>query len=156
MGATTARATTNGPKTIAIAPITASVLARSTQAFVTGAEAIRSGASSPETASHARPPANCPAAMIGNHRSRFPERPTWGVDNEHYHLSDVYLDRFNYPGLIGTPPDWHRMKGYNELIRVKATRHLPVPNLISMRARGLPVLAPGNDTRLTMSGGVVA
>jgi hypothetical protein len=38
-----------------------------------------------------------------NHRSRFPERPTWGVDNEHYHLSDVYLDRFNYPGLIGTP-----------------------------------------------------
>jgi hypothetical protein len=53
-------------------------------------------------------------------------------------------------------PDWHRMEGYSELIRVKATRHLPVPNLSSMRARGLPVLAPGNDTRLTMSGGVVA
>ena len=50
---------------------------------------------------------------------------------EHYHLSDVYLDRFNYPGLIGTPPDWHRMEGYSELTRVKATRHLPVPNLIS-------------------------
>ena len=79
-----------------------------------------------------------------------------GVDNEHYHLSDVYLDRFNYPGLIGTPPDRHRMDGYSELIRVKATRHLPVPNLISMRARALAVLAPGNDTRLTMSGGVVA
>jgi len=62
----------------------------------------------------------------------------------------------NYPGLIGTPLDWHRMEDYSELIRVKATRHLPVPNLISMRARGLPVLAPGNDSRLTMSGGVVA
>jgi hypothetical protein len=55
---------------------------------------------------------------------------------------------------IGTPRDRHRMEGYSEFIRVKATRHLPVPSLISMRARGLPVLAPGNDTRLTMSGGV--
>src|SRR6516225_4104171 len=64
MGAITARAATKGPKTIAIAPITAAVLARSTQAFVTGAEAIRSAASSPEIASQARPPANCPAAII--------------------------------------------------------------------------------------------
>jgi hypothetical protein len=64
MGATTAMATTKGPKTMAVAPITASVLARITQAFFIGAEAIRSGASSPEIASQARPPANCPAAMI--------------------------------------------------------------------------------------------
>ena len=33
------------------------------------------------------------------------------------------------------------IKGYSELIGVKATRHLSVPNLISMSARRLPVLA---------------
>ena len=37
-----------------------------------------------------------------------------------------------------------RMEGYGELIRVKATGHLAVPTRISVRARGLPVLAPGN------------
>jgi len=33
------------------------------------------------------------------------------------------------------------IKGYSELIGVKATRHLSVPNLNSMSARKLPVLA---------------
>src|SRR5947209_8190217 len=58
--ATNASATMKGAKMMAIAPITASVLARTAQAFVTGAEAMRSGASSPEIASQARLPANCP------------------------------------------------------------------------------------------------
>ena len=43
---------------------TASVLARRTLLPGTGAVAISSGASSPDTASQARPPPNCPAAMI--------------------------------------------------------------------------------------------
>jgi hypothetical protein len=61
IGATNARATMKGPKMIAVTPITASVLARTAQAFVTGGEAMRSGASSPEIASQARLPANFPA-----------------------------------------------------------------------------------------------
>src|SRR6202047_1684515 len=48
MGARTRSATTKGPKMIAITPMTASVLARIARAVVTGAEAMRSGASSPE------------------------------------------------------------------------------------------------------------
>src|SRR6266851_7483738 len=63
-GVKSASTTTNGPKIIAIPPSTASTLARRTRARVTGADAISSGASSPDTASQARPPPNCPAAMI--------------------------------------------------------------------------------------------
>ena len=48
-----------------------------------------------------------------NHRSRFPERQTWDVDNEHYYLSDVYRDRFNYPGL-------ERPAGCNFLRKLRA------------------------------------
>ena len=46
-----------------IAPITASILARTIRAAATGAVATSSGASSPEIASQARPPASCPAAI---------------------------------------------------------------------------------------------
>ena len=53
-GAKSASATTNGPKTMAIPPSTASTLARRTRPRDTGAEAISSGASSPDTASQAR------------------------------------------------------------------------------------------------------
>ena len=94
------------------------------------------------------------------HCQKMPEPwPLAGLKSGHYRAPSTRANP-NRSALhsvcIGTPPDRHRMEGYSELIRVKATRHLPVPNLISMRARGLPVLAPGNDTRLTMSGGVVA
>src|SRR5882724_9140832 len=54
-GAATARAATKGAKTRAIPPITASIFARSTWRAETGADAMRSGASSPEMASQARP-----------------------------------------------------------------------------------------------------
>jgi len=48
------------PKIIAIPPSTASTLARRTRARDTGADAISSGASSPDTASQARPPPVAP------------------------------------------------------------------------------------------------
>jgi hypothetical protein len=64
IGARNASAMMNGPKMIASTAITALILARTAQVFVTGAEAMRFGAYSPEIASQARLPANCPAAMI--------------------------------------------------------------------------------------------
>ena len=67
---------TIGLKTIAMPPATASALARHTRAAVTGAEAIRSGASSPEMASQASPPANCPAAMISTGTSNAAPGPS--------------------------------------------------------------------------------
>ena len=54
---------TNGAKIIAMAPSTASIFARRMKRDGTGAVATSSGASSPEIASHANPPASCPAAM---------------------------------------------------------------------------------------------
>ena len=54
---------TIGANTRAMAPMTASILARRMRRAVIGAVATRSGASSPEMASQARPPASWPAAI---------------------------------------------------------------------------------------------
>ena len=56
-------AMTNGANTSATLPVTASILARTIQCDGTGAVATRSGASSPEMASQASPPASWPAAI---------------------------------------------------------------------------------------------
>ncbi len=63
-GDSSARQTVSGPKTKTTTANTASTYARVTCLGRIGAEAMRSGASSPEMASQARPPASCPAAMI--------------------------------------------------------------------------------------------
>ena len=62
-GASKASTTIIGAKTSAIMPITASILARKTRPGAIGALAMRSGASSPEIDSQARPPASWPAAI---------------------------------------------------------------------------------------------
>ena len=62
-GEASAIARTNGANTTATLPVTASILARITQLSGIGAVATRSGASSPEIASQARPPASWPAAI---------------------------------------------------------------------------------------------
>src|SRR5580704_2546327 len=62
-GESTARTATSGANTKAMTPSTASTLARRIKLAGTGAVATRSGASSPEIASQARPPASWPAAM---------------------------------------------------------------------------------------------
>jgi hypothetical protein len=54
----------NGEKIANTAMRTASTLADKFCCGVTGAEAIRSGASSPDTASQASPPPSWPAAMV--------------------------------------------------------------------------------------------
>ena len=62
-GEANSRASTRGPKTTPIAISTTSILARIMREGVSGAVATRSAASSPEIVSHARPPANWPAAI---------------------------------------------------------------------------------------------
>src|SRR5215472_6498447 len=62
-GALTASARRKGAKTRDIAVMTAPVLARCARVAERGAEATRSGASSPEIASQARAPPSCPAAV---------------------------------------------------------------------------------------------
>src|ERR1700721_1645770 len=58
IGETKPRAITKGQNTITIAPITASIFAHNNREAGTGAEATRSGASSPEMVSQASPPAS--------------------------------------------------------------------------------------------------
>jgi hypothetical protein len=55
---------TKGKKTTPTHCITTSIFARRRAEVVTGADMTRSGASSPEIAIQARPPASCPAVMI--------------------------------------------------------------------------------------------
>jgi hypothetical protein len=52
-------------------PRTASTFARRMARAAIGAAAMRSGASSPEIVSQARPPASCPAAMTSTGTSRL-------------------------------------------------------------------------------------
>ena len=61
-----------------MAPMTASILARTIWRAATGAVATSSGASSPEIASQASPPASCPAAMTstGTSTTTAPPSPT--------------------------------------------------------------------------------
>src|SRR5580704_17949552 len=66
-----ARTATNGANTKAMTPSTASTLARRIKLAGTGAVATRSGASSPEIASQARPPASWPAAMTRTGTSKL-------------------------------------------------------------------------------------
>ena len=61
-----ASASTNGTNTSATAESTASILARTIQPGRAGEVATRSGASSPEIASHASPPASWPPAITSS------------------------------------------------------------------------------------------
>src|SRR5580704_13711816 len=70
-GESTARTATSGANTKAMTPSTASTLARRIKLAGTGAVATRSGASSPEIASQARPPASWPAAMTRTGTSKL-------------------------------------------------------------------------------------
>ena len=63
-GEANASATTKGAKMMAMHSSTAAIFARSRRCFGIGAVSTRSGASSPETVSHARPPASCPADIM--------------------------------------------------------------------------------------------
>jgi hypothetical protein len=70
-GAIAASARSNGANTSAIAPITASIFACRIARGGTGADATRSGASSPDTASQASPPASWPAPITSTGTTRM-------------------------------------------------------------------------------------
>jgi hypothetical protein len=117
IGATAASEMMKGTKTPVIMAKIASVLARSTRAFVTGADAIRSGASSPEMASQARLPANSgrddqhrrqqgryPSAFIEadpQQTRRAPAGLLWGDSSGRFYVqvAELFLQKIEIDGL---------------------------------------------------------